>query len=163
MNNCRRGSINQSDNNSRDFDALILRGNVVVPNVGVPAPLPACLSDMNQAEIMFPDGLRYLWPGPLPHATLHSSQGRTRGSKKSGLLSNLNQVKITMARQEISPWVCGWGDGWFNQCTGMTQCATGACNRCVHLLKEKSAVKWIWDMFSIVTSWNVNLVAKKCM
>jgi hypothetical protein len=28
-------------------------------------------------------------------------------------------------------------------------------------LKEKSGVKWIWDMFSMITSWNVRLGAKK--
>ena len=28
-------------------------------------------------------------------------------------------------------------------------------------LKEKSGVKWIWDMFGMITSWNVRLGAKK--
>ena len=28
-------------------------------------------------------------------------------------------------------------------------------------LKEKSAVKWIWDMFGLISSWNVRFGAKK--
>ena len=29
------------------------------------------------------------------------------------------------------------------------------------ILKEKSGVKLIWDMFSMITTWNVRLAAKK--
>ena len=31
---------------------------------------------------------------------------------------------------------------------------------CFSKLKDKSGVKWIWDMFSMITSWNVRLGAK---